>query len=61
MKKEAKFKDGERVMTPKGPGRVFASVDGYYWVDMDRDHDQAMFKEGQLKETSIPAPTRFED
>lgn len=48
-------------MTPKGPGRIFASVDGYYWIDMDRDHDQAMFKEAELKETSIPAPTRFED
>lgn len=59
--KEPKFKAGDRVMTPKGPGRVFTEFEGYYWVDMDRDHDQSMFKEAELKETSIPAPTRFED
>jgi len=45
---EPKFKQGDRVLTPMGPGTIFEHFMGFYSVEVDRYRHDRYFEQSDL-------------
>jgi hypothetical protein len=45
---EQKFKQGDRVLTPDGPGTIFEHCLGFYSVEVDGYRHDKYYQENQL-------------